>query len=128
MNTDLSAQDLLKIATGMRNNRLLRLVFPQSDASCNILLANCIEGDEYLSHDFRFVAEILSDSAELDPKDFIDKMITRRLARRPLRRSSRQRIFACKRCKFSTGEHYHTFDDELKAFNSTIRGWTCTSA
>lgn len=51
MNTDLSAQDLRKIATGMRNNRLLSLVFPQSDASCNILLANCIEGDEYLSHD-----------------------------------------------------------------------------
>jgi hypothetical protein len=27
-----------------------------------------------------------------------------------------------KRCKFSTGEHYHTFDDELKAFNSAIGG------
>jgi len=51
MNTDLSSQGPQKIATGMQNNRLLRLVFPQSDASCNILLANCIEGDEYLSHD-----------------------------------------------------------------------------
>jgi type VI secretion system secreted protein VgrG len=51
MNTDLSSQDLRKIAPGMWNDRLLRLVFPQSDASCNILLANCIEGDEYLSHD-----------------------------------------------------------------------------
>lgn len=27
-----------------------------------------------------------------------------------------------KRCKFSVGEHYSTFDDELKAFNSAIGG------
>lgn len=63
MNTDLSSQDVRKIPTGMQNDRLLRLEFPQSDASRNSLLANCIEGDEYLSRDFRFVAEILSDGA-----------------------------------------------------------------
>ena len=81
MNTNLSVQDLRKLAAGMQNNRLLRLSFPQGDAPYDILLANRLEGEEYLSRDFRFMLEILSDNAKLDPKDFVDKQITVELLR-----------------------------------------------
>ena len=81
MNTDLSIQDLRKLAAGMQNNRLLRLTFPHGDAPYEILLANRLEGEEYLSRDFRFVVEILSDNAKLDPKDFVDKQICVQLLR-----------------------------------------------
>ncbi|PMS14351.1 type VI secretion system tip protein VgrG [Trinickia dabaoshanensis] len=81
MNTNLSVQDLLKLASGMQNNRLLRLSFPQGDAPYDILLVNRLEGEEYLSRDFRFIVEILSDNAKLDPKDFVDKQISVELLR-----------------------------------------------
>lgn len=81
MNTDLSIQDLRKIATGMQNKRLLTLLFPRGDAPYDILLANRLEGEESLSRDFRFVVEILSDNAKLDPKDFVDKQIAVQLLR-----------------------------------------------
>ena len=81
MNTNLSIQDLRRIATGMQNKRLLTLSFPQGDAPYAILLANRLEGEEFLSRDFRFVVEILSDNAKLDPKDFVDKQITVQLLR-----------------------------------------------
>lgn len=81
MNTDLSIQNLRNIATGMQNKRLLTLLFPQGDAPHDVLLANRLEGEEFLSRDFRFVVEILSDNAKLDPKDFVDKQITVQLLR-----------------------------------------------
>jgi type VI secretion system VgrG family protein len=81
MNTDLSTQDLRKLAAGMQNKRLLRLTFPRGDAPYEILLANRLEGEEYLSRDFRFVVEILSDNAKLDPNDFVDKQISVQLLR-----------------------------------------------
>lgn len=81
MNTNLSIQDLRKIATGMQNKRLLTLLFPRGDAPYDILLANRLEGEESLSRDFRFVVEILSDNAKLDPKDFVDKQIAVQLLR-----------------------------------------------
>ena len=81
MNTNLSVQDLRKIATGMQNRRLLTLSFPQGDAPYDILLANRLEGEESLSRDFQFVVEILSDKATLDPKDFVGKQICVKLLR-----------------------------------------------
>jgi type VI secretion system VgrG family protein len=81
MNTNLSIPDLRKLAAGMQNKRLLRLTFPRGDAPYEILLANRLEGEEYLSRDFRFVVEILSDNAKLDPKDFVDKQISVQLLR-----------------------------------------------
>ena len=81
MNTNLSVQDLRKIATGMQNNRLLTLSFPEDDAPHEILLVNRLEGEESLSRDFRFVIEILSDNAKLDPKDFVGKLISVQLLR-----------------------------------------------
>ncbi|WP_242538661.1 type VI secretion system Vgr family protein [Trinickia acidisoli] len=65
----------------MQNNRLLTLSFPQGDAPHEILLANRLEGEESLSRDFRFVIEILSDNAKLDPKDFVGKLISVQLLR-----------------------------------------------
>ncbi|RDV00988.1 type VI secretion system Vgr family protein [Trinickia dinghuensis] len=81
MNTHLSAQDIRKLAAGMQNNRLLTLSFPQDDAPCDILVVNRLEGEESLSRDFRFVIEMLSDNAKLDPNDFIGKLISVRLLR-----------------------------------------------
>ncbi|KAA0088123.1 type VI secretion system tip protein VgrG [Paraburkholderia sp. T12-10] len=81
MNTNLSVQDLRKLAAGMQNKRLLTLSFPQGDAPYDILLANRLEGEEYLSRDFRFAVEILSDNAKLDPKDFVDKQMSVQLLR-----------------------------------------------
>jgi len=81
MNTNLSVQDLRELAAGMQNNRLLTLSFPQGDAPYKILLVNRLEGEEYLSRDFRFLVEILSDNAKLDPKDLVDKQISVQLLR-----------------------------------------------
>ncbi|WP_217283412.1 type VI secretion system Vgr family protein [Paraburkholderia sp. NMBU_R16] len=81
MNTNLSVHDLWKIATGMQNKRLLTLLFPEDDAPHDILLANRLEGEECLSRDFRFTVEILSDNAELDPRDFVGKLISVQLLR-----------------------------------------------
>ncbi|MGG1946316.1 type VI secretion system Vgr family protein [Trinickia sp. NRRL B-1857] len=65
----------------MQNNRLLALSFPRGDTPYKVLLANRFEGEEYLSRDFRFVVEILSDNAKLDPRDFVDKQISVQLLR-----------------------------------------------
>ena len=81
MNANFSVQDLRKIATGMQNNRLLTLSFPQGDAPYEILLVNRLEGQESLSRDFNFIIEILSDSAKLDPKDFVGKQVSVKLLR-----------------------------------------------
>lgn len=81
MNTPLIAQDLRKIASGMQNNRLLMLSFPEDDAPYDTLVVNRLEGWESLSCDFRFVIEILSDSAQLDPKDFVRKLMCVQLLR-----------------------------------------------
>jgi type VI secretion system VgrG family protein len=81
MNNNFSVQDLRKIAAGMQNKRLLTLSFPEGDAPYPILLVNRLEGEESLSRDFRFVIEILSDSAKLDPQDFVDKLVSVRLLR-----------------------------------------------
>lgn len=81
MNTDLSVQDLRKLAAGGQNNRFLTLSFPDGDAPGEILLANRLEGEEFLSRDFRFIVEILSDNAKLDPKDFVGKLVSARLLR-----------------------------------------------
>ncbi|PMS10431.1 type VI secretion system tip protein VgrG [Trinickia caryophylli] len=81
MNTNLSVQDLRKIAAGMQHKRLLTLTFPQGDAPHDILLANRFEGEEHLSRDFRFVIEILSDNAKLEPRDFVGKLIVVQLLR-----------------------------------------------
>ncbi|NRO97046.1 type VI secretion system tip protein VgrG [Paraburkholderia sp. NMBU_R16] len=81
MNTDLSAQDLRTLAAGALNNRFLTLSFPDGDAPYDVLLANRLEAEEFLSRDFRFVVEILSDNAKLDPKDFVGKLLSTRLLR-----------------------------------------------
>lgn len=81
MNTNLSVQDLRKFASGMQHNRLLTLSFPQGDAPHDVLLVNRLEGEESLSRDFQFVIEILSDSGNLDPNDFVRKLISVQLLR-----------------------------------------------
>jgi Rhs element Vgr protein len=81
MNTQLTARELRKIASGMQNNRLLTLVFPDDDAPYDTLVVNGLEGEEHLSRDFRFVVEILSDNAQLDPKTFVGKRMTVKLLR-----------------------------------------------
>jgi type VI secretion system secreted protein VgrG len=75
------AQNLKSIATGMQHNRLLLLTFPNDDAPYGVLLANHFEGSEYLSRDFDFTVEILSDNAQLDPKDFTGKLLGVQLLR-----------------------------------------------
>ena len=81
MNTNLSVQDLRKIVAGMQHGRLLTLSFPDGNAPYEMLLVNRLEGEESLSRDFRFVIEILSDNAKLDPNDFVGKLITVKLLR-----------------------------------------------
>jgi len=81
MDTRLTAREIKKLAAGMQYDRLLTLSFPDNDAPYDTLVVNRIEGEESLSRDFRFVVEILSDDAGLDPKDFIGKQITVALLR-----------------------------------------------
>ena len=70
--------DPQKIATGIQNNRLLTLPFPEGDAPHETLSANRLENEASLSRYCRFVIEILSDNAKLDSKDFVGKRAVHR--------------------------------------------------
>ncbi|KAA0091706.1 type VI secretion system tip protein VgrG [Paraburkholderia sp. T12-10] len=81
MTTGLSAEDLQTIASGRQKNRLLTLSFPEGNAPYRTLVVNRLEAEESLSRDFRYVLEILSDNARLDPKDFTGKRLAVQLLR-----------------------------------------------
>lgn len=77
----ITVRNIRSLASGRQHNRLLRLSFPDNDAPHDVLLLNGLVGDEYLSRDFEFTLEILSDNARLDPKDFVGKRLTAQLVR-----------------------------------------------
>ncbi|PTB21094.1 type VI secretion system tip protein VgrG [Trinickia symbiotica] len=81
MDTRLSARDLRTLASGLQHNRLLKLKFPKGDAPHDVLVVNRLEGNEFLSRDFKFAVEILSDSAQLDVNDFTGRLISVELLR-----------------------------------------------
>lgn len=58
-----------------QNARLLRLSFPKGDAPQAQLLANRLKGSEYLSRDFHFTVELLSDDAQIELEALQGKMM-----------------------------------------------------
>lgn len=63
-----------------QNNRLLRLQFPNGDGPAS-LVANRLEALEYLSRDFQFTVECLSDDPAIALKDVQGKLVTVELVR-----------------------------------------------
>lgn len=60
-----------------QHRRLMRLDFPMGDAPSNaLLLANQLDAHEGISHDFRYVVEVLSDDASIALDTVVDKMVT----------------------------------------------------
>jgi len=56
---------LLALLAGRQQARLLRLSFPHDDGPAAPLLVERLQADEYLSKDFRFTVELLSDDARI---------------------------------------------------------------
>ncbi|MBC7858735.1 MAG: type VI secretion system tip protein VgrG, partial [Burkholderiaceae bacterium] len=65
-----------------QHGRLLRQSFPDGDGPADaLLLVNRLDAREGLSQDFRYVVEMLSDDAGLDPAELIGKRVTIELVR-----------------------------------------------
>ncbi|WP_137173559.1 type VI secretion system Vgr family protein [Massilia sp. HP4] len=58
-----------------QNNRLLRLSFPKKDGPQARLMVNRFEGKEYLSRDFEFKLELLSDDARIELEAMHGKLL-----------------------------------------------------
>lgn len=58
--------DLQALLEAHQNTRLLRLSFPRNDGPRAKLMVNRFEGTEYLSRDFEFTVELLSDNAGIE--------------------------------------------------------------
>lgn len=77
-----AAAALSALANNPQNNRLLTLKFPHGDGpSVALLLANTLVAQEYISRDFEFKVEVISDDARIPLKDVIGKMVTVSLVR-----------------------------------------------
>jgi len=58
-----------------QNTRLLRLSFPRNDGPSARLMVNRFEGAEYLSRDFEFKVELLSDDARIELEAMHGKLL-----------------------------------------------------
>lgn len=58
-----------------QETRLLRLSFPRGDGPTGELLINRIEGKEFLSKDFKFTLELLSDDDRIPLEDVLGKLL-----------------------------------------------------
>jgi len=57
--------DLQALLNDHQSTRLLRMSFPKNDGPQARLMVNQLNGSEYLSRDFEFKAELLSDDARI---------------------------------------------------------------
>jgi len=67
--------DLHALLDGHQNTRLLRLSFPREDSPQAKLMVNRFEGTEYLSRDFEFTVELLSDDAGIVLEEMHGKLL-----------------------------------------------------
>ena len=87
-----------------QHNRILRLSFPNDDAPSAQLLVNRIDATEFLSRDFAFTVELLSDAAGIALKEMQGKLLNIELVRRDgsLRHFSGY-VFSFRRCHSDGG-------------------------
>ena len=67
--------DLQALLEACRSTRLLRLSFPGNDGPHAILMVNRFEGTEYLSRDFEFKVELLSEDAGIELEAMHGKLL-----------------------------------------------------
>lgn len=67
--------DLQALLEAYRSTRLLRLSFPMSDGPHAMLVVNRFEGTEYMSRDFEFKVELLSDDAGIELETMHGKLL-----------------------------------------------------
>jgi len=67
--------DLQSLLEAHQNSRLLRMAFPRNDGPQAKLMVNHFVGTEYLSRDFEFKAEILSDDAWIELETMHGKLL-----------------------------------------------------
>ncbi|QJE02606.1 type VI secretion system tip protein VgrG [Massilia forsythiae] len=67
--------DLQAVFEGHQNTRLLRLSFSRNDGPQAKLMVNRFEGTEYLSRDFEFKVELLSDDAGIKLEAMLGKLL-----------------------------------------------------
>ena len=67
--------DLQALLEGHQRTRLLRLSFPMDDGPQARLMVNRFEGTEYLSRDFEFKVELLSDDAGIELEAMHGKLL-----------------------------------------------------
>lgn len=74
-------QSLSALIQGRQNNRILRLSFPHDDGPQAQLLVNKLDAVEYLSRDFEFTVDLLSDDSGLALKDLQGRLFCVELVR-----------------------------------------------
>ncbi|WP_227470351.1 type VI secretion system Vgr family protein [Massilia sp. YMA4] len=67
--------DLQALLEAHQSTRLLRLSFPRDDGPQSTLMVNRFEGMEYLSRDFEFKVELLSDDARIELEAMHGKLL-----------------------------------------------------
>ena len=67
--------DLQSLLETHQSTRLLRLSFPRDDGPQANLMVNRFEGTEYLSRDFEFKVELLSDDARIELEAMHGKLL-----------------------------------------------------
>jgi len=67
--------DLQALLEAHQSTRLLRLAFPKDDGPQAKLMVNRFEGTEYLSRDFEFKVELLSDDARIELEAMHGKLL-----------------------------------------------------
>jgi type VI secretion system secreted protein VgrG len=68
---------LSSLSAFSQNNRLLRMDFPRKDGPANaVMLVNSLQAHEEISRDFRFVVEVISDSAHIELTAMMARMVT----------------------------------------------------
>ena len=72
---------LRELIAERQHNRILRLSFPHGDGPASQLLVNRLEAREYLSRDFQFTVELISDNATLELKSLQGLLFSVQLVR-----------------------------------------------
>ncbi|WP_305825442.1 type VI secretion system Vgr family protein [Massilia brevitalea] len=67
--------DLQALLQAHQTTRLLRMAFPRSDGPQAILMVNRLTGTEYLSRDFEFTLELVSDDAGIELEAMHGKLL-----------------------------------------------------
>jgi type VI secretion system secreted protein VgrG len=67
--------DLQTLLDAHHNTRLLRMAFPENDGPQATLMVNRFVGTEYVSRDFAYTVELLSDDARIEREAIHGKLL-----------------------------------------------------